>query len=293
MTLIVSSLDEIADRYDAIFCDLWGCLHNGLRAYPVAVTALRRFRARGGAVLLITNAPRPAPGVAVHLDQLGVPRDCWDAITSSGDAAQAALGAGDYGTRVYHIGPARDLPFFTDMAPDIRPVATIERVALSEAEGIVCTGLFDDETETPEDYRATIHEGVARRLPMLCVNPDVYVDRGPRRIWCAGGIAEAYARAGGVAHYYGKPHPPIYELARRRLAALGHAVEDAGILCIGDGITTDIAGGIGENLDTLFVTGGLAHSEIGGDPENPDPERLRAYLARHGFSPTTAIGRLR
>jgi HAD superfamily hydrolase (TIGR01459 family) len=293
VTPILDRLDQIAAGYRALFCDLWGCLHDGIRPFPGAVAALRRFRGGGGRVLLLTNSPRPAAGVAAQLDGIGVPRDCWDTIASSGDAAQAALAAGLFGSRVYHLGPDRDLGFFTDMAPDIVPAVTVSRVPLSEAEGIVCTGLLDDTHETPEDYRATILEGVYRRLPMLCANPDIFVDRGGRRIWCAGGIAEAYAAAGGTVHYFGKPHAPIFALARRRLAAAaGDEIEDSAILCVGDGIATDIAGGIGEGLDTLFVTGGLARAELHGAAAGPDPARLAAFLARHRLSPTAAIAML-
>lgn len=291
MTPVLASLDEVADRYDALFCDLWGCLHDGLRAFPAAVSALRRFRDRGGAVILLTNAPRPAREVRAQLDAMGVPRAAWDAIVTSGEAAQAALAAGEIGTAVWHCGPERDHPFFTDLPPDLPPGPAIRLVpSLREAEGIACTGLFDDERETPADYRAMILEGVTRRLPLLCANPDIVVDRGDRRIYCAGAIAEAYAEAGGRALYYGKPHAPIYGLARRRLAALGRDAEEARILCAGDGLATDIAGGIGEGFDTLLVTGGLLAAETGTAPgRGPDPGRLAAVLARARLSPTAAI----
>ena len=216
MTEIIRSLDEIDPGYSVLFCDLWGCLHDGVRAFPAAVAALERFRARGGAVVLLTNSPRPAGDVARQLDMLGAPRSSWDLIVSSGDAAQAAMAAGQFGRRVYHIGPERDLVFFLDA--DGRPF-DIERVPLEEAEGIVCTGLFDDRTETPADYRATILYGKTKGLKLLCANPDIVVDVGDRRIYCAGAIAAAYTEAGGRSYYFGKPHPPIYALARRELAA--------------------------------------------------------------------------
>lgn len=292
MTPIIARLDDLAGRYDALFCDLWGCVHDGIRAYPAALAALDRFRAGGGTVVLVTNSPRPRAHVARQLAAMGVEPDRYDAIASSGDAAQDALAAGDFGRRVHHIGPPHDLPFFTDH--DGRGPIAVERVPLAEAEGIVCTGLFDDRTETPDDYRATILGGVNRGLKLLCANPDLFVDRGPVRVWCAGAIAAAYAAAGGESRYFGKPHAPIYDLARRRLAGLRtDDVDEARILCVGDGIATDIAGGVGEGLDTLFVTGGLAAEEMGGDPERPDPARLDAYLAQCSLTVTAAIGRLR
>ena len=279
MTRIIRSLDEIAPGYRVLYCDLWGCLHDGVRALPAAVAALERFKARGGAVALITNSPRPSAGVALQLDSLGAPRSCWDVLVSSGDAAQAAMAAGLFGRRVYHIGPERDQAFF--VGPNGRPI-DVERVPLDEAEGIVCTGLFDDSTETPDDYRATILEGKLRGLRLLCANPDIVVDVGDRRIYCAGAIAEAYAVAGGESFYYGKPHPPIYALARARIEAfLGDAVPDDDILCVGDGIATDVLGAMGESLDALFVTGGLAAEETATSPAGgPDPELLAGYPRR-------------
>lgn len=294
MTRLVETLAGFAEGYEALYCDVWGVLHDGLAAFPEAVAALRGFRAGGGRVLLLTNAPRPFPEVAAQLDALGVPRDAWDAIATSGDAAQSGLAAGDVGFRVHHVGPEKDLGFFTRMAPDIRPARPIERVTLREAEGIVCTGLVDDETETPEDYRPLILEGTSRGLKMLCANPDILVHRGGRRVWCAGAIARAYAEAGGEVLYYGKPHAPIYMLAGRRLDALGGApVSRDRILCVGDGLSTDIAGGIGEGFDTLFVTGGIAAGELGPDPRNPDPVLLERLLAAHELSPLAAIPALR
>ncbi|WP_172331551.1 TIGR01459 family HAD-type hydrolase [Mangrovicoccus sp. HB161399] len=291
MTRTISALAEIGATYDAVLCDLWGCLHNGVIAFPEAVKALQDYRVQGGKVLLLTNSPRPKSQVILQLDQLGVPRDAWDEIATSGDAAQAAMTAGQFGTKVHHIGPERDLPFFTDMEPDIRADKVIERVPLKEAEGIVCTGLDNDDVETPKDYRARLLLAKQDDLPLLCANPDVVVDRGEKRIYCAGAIAELYAEMGGRSFYFGKPHPPIYDLARRRLAGLGRISDDR-VLVIGDGPATDVKGGILENFDTLFVTGGLA-AEQTGTAEQPDPAKLAAYLEETALNPTYAIGRLR
>ncbi len=291
MTRTISALAEIGAQYDAVLCDLWGCLHNGVVAFPEAVKALQDYRSQGGKVLLLTNSPRPKSQVILQLDQLGVPRDAWDEIATSGDAAQAAMTAGQFGTKVHHIGPERDLPFFTDMEPDIRADKEIERVALEAAEGIVCTGLDNDDVETPDDYRARLLRAKQDDLPLLCANPDVVVDRGDKRIWCAGAIAELYTEMGGRSYYFGKPHPPIYDLARRRLAGIGRISDDR-VLVIGDGPATDVKGGILENFDTLFVTGGLAAEQTGTD-EQPDPAKLEAYLAETALNPEYAIGRLR
>jgi len=287
MTDLIPSLASVADRYDAVFCDLWGCLHNGQTPFPAAVAALQDFRARGKTVLLLTNSPRPKSSVVAQLARIGVPADAWDEIVSSGDATQYALLSGIIGTRIHHIGAAKDETFFTDLPTDA-PDPGITRVPLGDAEGVVCTGLKDDLTETPDDYRATLLMMKAKGLTMLCANPDLIVDLGDRRLYCAGALAKAYEDMGGTALYYGKPHPPVYDLARRRLAALTGR-DDANILAIGDGIHTDIQGGIGEGIDTLFVTAGIAAHEFGPDPANPDPQRLKAWLDGLQLSPTHAI----
>ena len=286
MTEIISALADISERYDAVLCDLWGCLHNGQTVYPAAVQALRDFRSKSGHVALLTNSPRPSSGVVHQLEAFNCPTDCWDQIISSGDAAQAALKSGLFGQRVYHLGPDRDLPFFEG--------CDVTRVPLEEAEGIVCTGLFNDDTETPEDYRLSIAQGVNKGLKLLCANPDIVVDRGDKRIYCAGAIAEAYTEAGGESHYFGKPHAPIYTLARQRLTeALGRTVEDPKILAIGDGINTDVRGAVGEGMDCIFITGGLAAEETATHHEDPDPTLLEAYLAKTELSPRFAMGFLR
>lgn len=287
MTALIPSLAAISDQYDAVFCDLWGCLHNGQTPFPAAVAALRAFRAQGKTVLLLTNSPRPKSSVIAQLTRIGVPTDAWDEIVSSGDATQYALLSGLIGTRIHHIGAAKDETFFTDLPADA-PALPITRVPLSEAEGVLCTGLKDDLTETPDDYRATLLMMKARDLTMLCANPDLIVDLGDRRLFCAGALAQAYEAMGGTALYYGKPHPPIYDLARRRLAALTGR-DEAAILAIGDGINTDIQGGIGEGIDTLFVTAGIAAPEFGPDPAQPDPALLTTWLDQQQLSPTHAI----
>lgn len=288
MTQIITRLNEISEQYDALFVDLWGCLHDGLQPFPDAVAALQEFRTKGGLVLLLTNSPRPRPSVISQLDQIGVPHDAYDEIASSGDASQAGMIAGLAGNRVYHLGPSKDDSFFTDFDDGV-DASHISRVPLEEAEGIICTGLFDDATETPEDYRATLLYAKQKGLKLLCTNPDIQVDYGDRRIYCAGAVAALYTEMGGESIFFGKPHPPIYDLARRRLDALKPTSDD-NILCIGDGIRTDIQGGLADGLDTLFITGGLAADELG---NNPERGVLQAYFERHQISPTAVTSTLR
>lgn len=296
MTEIIRSLADLTGRYDAVFCDLWGCLHNGKAAFPAAVAALQNFRTTGGKVVLLTNAPRPKSSVIKQLDGLGVPRDAYDLVVTSGDAAQMGMLSGAVGRKVHFIGAPKDEVFFTDFAEDLATYAAtqppITLVPLNEAEGIVCTGLFDDLTETPDNYRATLLMAKTLGLPMLCANPDIVVDLGDTRLYCAGALAQAYEQMGGTALYFGKPHPPIYDLARRRLAEAG-VQADPQILCIGDGISTDIQGGGSEGLDTLFITGGLEAAQFGTDVESPELAKLEAWLALRELTPTFAMGRLR
>ena len=289
MTRIIASLAEISAGYDALFCDLWGCLHNGKQPYAAAVAALQAFRAQGGKVCLMTNAPRPNQYVIRQLDRMGVPRDCWDLVVSSGDAAQDAMFEGAVGRRLWHIGTEKDLGFFTDIPDDHRDAAPVVRVPLEEAEGIVASGPFDELHETPADYRERFLAARDRGLPMLCANPDIVVDLGETRIFCAGALAEYYESMGGKALYFGKPHAPIYDRARR-LMDLG---PDARYLAVGDGIATDIKGAEAQGVDSIFVTGGLAADAFGSDVEHPDAALLLDWLAVQQRAPTFAIGRLR
>lgn len=290
MTRIIDSLSDISASYDAVFCDLWGCFHDGVNVFESAVSALQAFRASGGKVILVTNSPRPRDQVAVQLDSLGAPRDSWDDIATSGDSAQAAMMHGIVGQKVFHLGPERDMSFFTDLAEDL-PKSDITLVPLDEADGIVCTGLLNDETETPDDYRAELLLAKTMGLKMLCANPDIIVDRGDARIYCAGALAQLYTEMGGESLYFGKPHPPIYDLARRRLSALAKVADDR-ILAIGDGPGTDLAGAMGEDIDFLFVTGGIVAEQTGTDKQ-PEPDKLKAFLQSERLSATFSVGHLR
>lgn len=290
MTRIIHHLEEIADRYDAVFCDVWGCLHDGRHPFDEAVAALRAFRQKGGAVILVTNAPRARAQVAIQLDRIGVPRDCWDVIATSGDSARVAMFEGAIGEKLHFIGSDSDLTVFEPLKLLDDP-ADIRRVPLADAEGIVCAGPEDPHAD-PAVYSDDFRFAIERGMKLLCLNPDIIVDVGEKRQWCAGALAQLYTEMGGDSLYFGKPHPPIYDLARRRLVAMGLTVPDTRILCIGDGIHTDVKGAVDEGLDALFVTGGLAAEETL-DGRHPDPERLNAYLSREGLDPEFSIGFLR
>lgn len=290
MTKIINALADVSDRYDAVLCDLWGCLHNGRNAFPEAVAALQAFRATGGAVILLTNAPRPHSAVAKQLDALGVPHDAWDAIVSSGDSAQAAMFRGIVGNKVHFIGYPRDLTFF-DPPETVHDSVEITRVPLDQAEGLVVTGPEDPYAD-PSVYRPQFLYAKQKGMKLLCANPDLIVDYGEERQYCAGSLAALYTEMGGESLYFGKPHPAIYDLARRRLESLGKAPTEGRILAIGDGIRTDVAGATGEDMDVLFVTGGLAAEETG-TTRQPDATALDAFLASERYDPLYSIGFLR
>ncbi len=291
MTRIIHSFLDIAGDYDAAFVDLWGCMHNGVTAFPAAVQAMQDYRRAGGRVILVTNAPRPWPSVQVQIGRMGIPDDCWDAIATSGDSARAAMFAGAVGSDVYFIGEDHDQSFFKPMELLADPV-TIRQVPLDQATGIVCCGPADPQAD-PSVYRPQFLAAKQRGLKLLCANPDIVVDRGHSREWCAGALAQLYTDMGGESLYFGKPHPPIYDLARRRLAALDDGADLSRIICIGDGIHTDILGAQQEDLDSLFITGGLAAAETATLDLHPADADLTQYLAREQANPTFAIGFLR
>lgn len=290
MTRIVDTLAEISASYDALFVDLWGCVHNGVHALPEAVAALQAYRAAGGKVVLVTNSPRPRAGVETQLEAFGVPQDAWDSIATSGDSARSAMFRGVVGGDVWFIGQQHDQTFFDPLSILENPVE-IRQVAAAQASGIVCAGP-EDPMADPRVMAPAFEAAIARGLKLLCANPDIVVDRGEVREWCAGALAQLYTELGGESLYFGKPHPPIYDLARRRLFALGSKVADDRILAIGDGVLTDIAGAMGEDIDSLFITGGLAASETKTGTQ-PEPEALKHYLAMEKSTPTYAIGFLR
>lgn len=280
---MISSLDEIVDRYSAILCDVWGVVHNGVDVFEEATAALMRARGMGIAVVLITNAPRPHGAVKTQLGALGVPRDAWDRIVTSGDVTRDLIRTGP--RRIFHIG--------TDADTSIYDGIDVELVEEFEAQAVVCTGPYDDETETPEDYAELLQRLRARNLPFVCANPDLVVERGEKMIYCAGAIAREYGLLGGTTLIAGKPHRPIYEAALAKAAeVLGREVDRKETLAIGDGSLTDVTGAESNGIDVLYVSGGI-HAADYGDVLAPDLDRLAAFLADRGQNPVAVIPRLR
>lgn len=272
----VSGLADIQDGYNVLLCDVWGVVHDGERKSGPAEAALLRARQSGIEVVLLTNSPRLASGVAAQLDALGVSREAYDRIVTSGDATRALIGEGP--SRLFHIGPERDV--------DILDGLGVELVPEEEAEATVVTGLFDDERETPADYAALLGRLAARGVPLVCANPDIVVHRGPRLVYCAGALGAEYAKLGGSVRLAGKPHRPIYDIARK---GLRHP--EPRILCIGDGLFTDVAGAASIEADALFVREGVHRDEL--SAAEHDMPALGAELAAKGLSPRYVIAQMR
>ena len=262
----VERLRDLVDGVEVILSDIWGVVHNGLEAFPEACEALHTFRQRGGTVILITNAPRPADSVQRQLRKLGVADETYDAIVSSGDLTRHFV-ADHPGKKVFWLGPERDNSIYRGLDPVLGP--------LEQSDYIICTGPFDDETETPEDYRAMMQQALARKMPFICANPDIVVERGDRLIYCAGAIAELYRELGGEVIFYGKPHRPIYERAMALVTERrGHPAPLDRVLAIGDSVRTDLTGALGFGIDCLFVTRGI-HSEEFEGIDQLDPASIK------------------
>jgi HAD superfamily hydrolase (TIGR01450 family) len=277
----IESFGEISKRYDVVLCDVWGVLHNGVSAYLEAAAALETARNAGLAVVLITNSPRPSPDVIEQLRRIGVSDGAYDRIVTSGDVTRDLIAAGP--KKVFLLGPDRDLTLLEGLGT--------ERVDEGRAEVIVCTGFFDDETETPDDYRDMLTAFSARHVPMICANPDLVVERGHRMIPCAGAMAAFYRRLGGETSIAGKPHTPIYD------AAIAAARKQHGefpldrVVAIGDGMPTDVRGALDYGLDLLYISHGIHAREYVVDG-NTDETALSSFLQREQASPKWWMPRL-
>jgi len=281
---LIERFEPLARDYDVLFCDVWGVIHNGLAAFPAACDALMRFRQHGGTAILITNAPRSGEAVARILDRLGVPRGAYDAITSSGDVTRGIV-ASRLPQAVFHLGPPRDLSIFAGL--------DVKFAGLEDADYVVCSGLFDDTTETPESYRAMLAAMRSRGLFMVCANPDIVVERGDTLVYCAGALADAYTALGGDVLYCGKPHAPIYEAALSRAAALrgGTIPMRRRVLAVGDSVRTDLKGAAAFGIDYMFVISGLLAEEYG-SREAPDLAALNVMFSAAAVAPKAAMREL-
>ncbi|WP_377295989.1 TIGR01459 family HAD-type hydrolase [Rhizobium sp. SGZ-381] len=277
----IKNLSAITAGYDLVLSDVWGVLHDGITAFPAACEALKDARKAGLAVVLITNSPRPAPGVIDQLRALGVPDETYDRIVTSGDVTRKLIAEGPQ--KVFLLGPERDMPLFEGLDVTVTGEA--------DADCVVCTGFFDDEQEVPEDYHDMLLRFIGRDVPMICANPDLVVERGHRIIPCAGAVAAYYHQLGGHTRFGGKPHRPIYEAALANARDVKGEIDLSKIIAVGDGMPTDVKGALSYGLDLLYISGGIHAAEYTINGET-DEAILNAYLERENATPKWWMPRL-
>lgn len=270
----ITDLDQLTGSADILLCDVWGVIHNGVNPFPLSVEALKGARQRGQTVILITNSPRPAGGVIRQFETIGVDPECWDDIVTSGDVTRQLVTEGPQ--QIYFLGPERDIALVDGLDVDL--------VEPGAAKAVLCTGLFDDETEQAEDYRSLLESFRARELPLICANPDRVVERGDRLVPCAGALADLYAELGGETRIAGKPHAPIYKEALSRARTIRGEVDPARVLAIGDGAHTDIRGALDNGIEAVFIARGI-HARHYLDGRATNEARLQAFLDEEGLAP--------
>lgn len=278
----IQTLGDISGNYDVILSDVWGVLHNGVNVFPDAAKALAEARAGGATVVLVTNSPRPRQGVIDQLRAIGVSDDAWDRIVTSGDVTRVLIAQGP--KKVFLLGPQRDLPLLEGL--DVEIMAAPEA-----ADSVVCTGFFDDETETPEDYEDMLREFRSRHVPMICANPDLIVERGHRMIPCAGAMAAFYSQMGGETRIAGKPHAPIYAAALEEARDARGEFDRSRIMAIGDGMPTDVRGALAAGLDLLYISDGIHVGEYTLHGQT-DEVLLKAWLESEQAAPLWWMPRL-
>ncbi|MBU2487624.1 MAG: TIGR01459 family HAD-type hydrolase [Alphaproteobacteria bacterium] len=270
----ITDLDQLTGSADILLCDVWGVIHNGVNPFQLSVEALKAARQRGQTVILITNSPRPAGGVIRQFETIGVDPDSWDDIVTSGDVTRQLVTEGP--KQIYFLGPERDIALVEGL--------DVELVGPDAARAVLCTGLFDDETEQAEDYRSMLESFRARDLPFICANPDRMVERGDRLVPCAGALADLYVELGGETRIAGKPHAPIYREAMARARAIRGSADQARALAIGDGVHTDIRGALDNGFEAVFIARGI-HANHYLNGRATDEARLQAFLYAEGVAP--------
>ena len=270
----ITDLDQLTGSADILLCDVWGVIHNGVNPFQLSVEALKAARQRGQTVILITNSPRPAGGVIRQFETIGVDPDSWDDIVTSGDVTRQLVTEGP--KQIYFLGPERDIALVEGL--------DVELVSPDAARAVLCTGLFDDETEQAEDYRSMLESFRVRDLPFICANPDRMVERGDRLVPCAGALADLYVELGGETRIAGKPHAPIYREAMARARAIRGSADQARALAIGDGVHTDIRGALDNGFEAVFIARGI-HANHYLNGRVTDEARLQAFLDAEGVAP--------
>lgn len=279
----IGGLSEVAGRFDGFILDLWGVIHDGQQAYPPAPATLRALRDAGKKTLLLSNAPRRAHALVASMTAMGIDRDTYGEVLSSGEATRLALISRDdpffaaLGMRAYHLGPERDRSVFEGTG--------LEIVDMDAATCVVNTGPVDLD-DPVEVYDPVIAAARRRDLPMVCANPDLVVIRAGKPVVCAGAIAARYEAIGGRVAYRGKPDPAVYDVAVRQLGV----ADRTRIAVVGDALETDIKGADAAGLAAIWCTGGIHAAALGvryGEPA--DPVRAVALAAAEGYAPAYII----
>lgn len=284
MTDLPTGLSALADRYDVLLCDVWGVIHNGVESFPEACQALVNWREQRGPVILISNSPRPSEAVIEQLDRLGVPRAAWSAFVTSGDATRVLLRERAPGP-AWIVGPERDFTLYEGLG--------LETAGPEAAAFVAVSGMVDDENEAPDDYRDRLAIAAERGLTLICANPDRVVQRGTRLIYCGGALADLYESLGGDVLMAGKPYAPIYDLALAEAQTLlGKPVDRARVLCVGDGVITDVKGADDQKLACLFIAKGIHGEAALGADGKLDHAKVEGLLAVEGVTTTHAMGDL-
>lgn len=244
----INNFSEIFEKYDSIICDIWGVIHNGQELFESSIDCLYELKNNSYPVILVSNAPRPGGEIKLMLEKMGLKKDCYDKIITSGDLTQKILNDGTLGSNCYHIGPDRDLKIFEGI--------NVNRVDFDGSDFIFITGLFNDEEEDEDTYLPLLEKSKKRGMKLLCANPDIWVQRGNDLIPCAGAISQKYESIGGEVINIGKPFKPIFDEAIKNINLIG-SNKCLSTLVIGDGIDTDIKGANNYKLDSLLTLGGL------------------------------------
>ena len=249
ISIMVKNLDDegiksIVKRYDLFFIDLWGVIHNGIKLYENSIDVLDNLTAAKKDFVLLTNAPRPNLTVISFLKKIGL-KKYFENVYTSGEAAHKYLISEFNKKKFFHIGPPRDYDLFKNI--ENNNVLNIE-----DADYILCTGLFDDQENDLNYYKNLLSNHISKK--MICTNPDLIVDRGEQREYCAGSVAKSFEEIKGKVIYFGKPHPPVYNLSTN--------IKNKRVLCIGDNLNTDIKGANIQNFDSLLITNGIHRKEI-------------------------------
>ena len=238
-------LKSIVDNYDLFFIDLWGVIHNGLELYKNSIKVLNELTKLNKEYILLTNAPRPNSDVRSFVEKMGMDNKISSKVYTSGEAALDYLIKNYKDKKFFHIGPPRDFGLFKTFEDNKTKV-------INEADYFLCTGLFDNQDKELSFYYKLLVVHIKKI--MVCTNPDLIVDRGKVREYCAGSVAKVFEKLGGKVEYFGKPYPKVYNQSTN--------LKDRKVLCIGDNLNTDIRGANFQNFNSLLISNGIHKEEI-------------------------------